>query len=314
MRVSSLLTVFALVSNGEAATSGMTGLTRSDSDIAVVSRALAAEQQTKRSLRHFDETDAAAPDSTREERSGPSYNFDGLVEDFAHLGFSGGANTAALARGNRNAERIAKQLRAVAKKYPGGLREETLHQLVMVEKMRKTDIATYNKEAGIMYREMDPFPGMKVAPVLESSTGRANQLYAEDGSRLLSCIVASRSPEEGGGDVLLISSSNPKKKDWLLPKGGWDAGEDIEAAAWRELIEEGGVNGHILAPLDPLRFINKDGDSHIYYPFKMHAAMVYDQWAESVRYRIWVSYDDAELLLAGRPEMVEVVKAAREIN
>ncbi|KAE8979503.1 hypothetical protein PF011_g22820 [Phytophthora fragariae] len=257
MRVSSLLTVFALVSNGEAATSGMTGLTRSDSDIAVVSRALAAEQLTKRSLRHFDEKDAAAPDSTR------------------------GVNTAALTRANRNVERFAKQLRAVAKKYPEGLSEETLHQLVMVEKMRKTDIATYNKAAGIMYREMDPFPGMKVAPVLESTSGRENQLYAEDGSRLLSCIVASRSPEEGGGDVLLISSSNPKKKDWLLPKGGWDAGEAIEAAAWRELIEEGGVNGH---------------------------------WAESVRYRIWVSYDDAELLLAGRPEMVEVVKAAREIN
>ncbi|KAE9277933.1 hypothetical protein PF008_g28738 [Phytophthora fragariae] len=263
MRVSSLLTVFALVSNGEAATSGMTGLTRSDSDIAVVSRALAAEQQTKRSLRHFDEKDAAAPDSTR------------------------GVNTAALTRANRNVERFAKQLRAVAKKYPEGLSEETLHQLVMVEKMRKTDIATYNKAAGIMYREMDPFPGMKVAPVLESTSGRENQLYAEDGSRLLSCIVASRSPEEG---------------------------EAIEAAAWRELIEEGGVNGHVLAALDPLRFINKDGHSHIYFPFMMHAAMVYDQWAESVRYRIWVSYDDAELLLAGRPEMVEVVKAAREIN
>lgn len=66
-----------------------------------------------------------------------------------------------------------------------------------------------------MHRDIEPFP----APILTSHTGREDQLYAKDGTRLLSCSVVSRSAKEGGGNVLLISSSNPTKKDWLLPKG-----------------------------------------------------------------------------------------------
>ncbi|KAG6599667.1 Secreted RxLR effector peptide protein [Phytophthora cinnamomi] len=160
---------------------------------------------------------------------------------------------------------------------------------------------------------MEHVDGMKYAPRLESNTGRANQRYDEDGSRMLSCIVASRSPEEGGGDVLLISSSNPKKQDWLLPKGGWDNDETIEYAAWRELMEEGGVEGSIVSPLQPFKFWKGD-DGYVYHPFMMHATTVFDQWAESMRYRIWVSYDDAEKLLWKRPEMVDVVKAARSAD
>ncbi|EGZ18980.1 hypothetical protein PHYSODRAFT_462707, partial [Phytophthora sojae] len=92
------------------------------------------------------------------------------------------------------------------------------------------------------------------APILTSHTGREDQLYAKDGTRLLSCSVVSRSAKEGGGNVLLISSSNPTKKDWLLPKGGWDEGETIHRAAWREVIEEGGVDAQLKIGLGKLSF------------------------------------------------------------
>ncbi|MDO8754801.1 MAG: NUDIX domain-containing protein, partial [Anaerolineales bacterium] len=45
----------------------------------------------------------------------------------------------------------------------------------------------------------------------------------------------------------IISSSSGKH--WVLPKGHIDGGESPEAAALRELKEEAGVKGQILAPL-----------------------------------------------------------------
>ena len=36
---------------------------------------------------------------------------------------------------------------------------------------------------------------------------------------------------------------------WCLPKGHVEAGETLEAAAVREVFEETGISGHIVAPL-----------------------------------------------------------------
>lgn len=44
------------------------------------------------------------------------------------------------------------------------------------------------------------------------------------------------------GDVLLgLRANDPGLHPWQLPQGGIDAGEDITAAAWRELAEETGL-------------------------------------------------------------------------
>uniref|UniRef100_H3GDP9 RxLR effector protein n=1 Tax=Phytophthora ramorum TaxID=164328 RepID=H3GDP9_PHYRM len=133
-------------------------------------------------------------------------------------------------------------------------------------------------------------------------------------SRLLACIVASRSVEKGGGDVLLVSSSNARKNDWLLPKGGWDKGETVEKAAMRELIEEGGVGGTIMHSLGETAFKNalEPSKGYVYNSFWMKADDIFDQWPESIRYRIWVSFDDAEKMLKKRPQMAEIVKATKE--
>ena len=41
---------------------------------------------------------------------------------------------------------------------------------------------------------------------------------------------------------------------WCLPKGHVEAGETLEAAAMREVFEETGISGHILAPLGTIDF------------------------------------------------------------
>ena len=41
---------------------------------------------------------------------------------------------------------------------------------------------------------------------------------------------------------------------WCLPKGHVEAGETLEAAAVREVFEETGISGHIVAPLGTIDF------------------------------------------------------------
>ncbi|POM78640.1 Secreted RxLR effector peptide protein [Phytophthora palmivora] len=187
----------------------------------------------------------------------------------------------------------------------------TLKQLDDVETRRVKDIVRYSKETGAsMHRVITPFPGMKTAPkkLMVSHVGRNNQRYGPDGSRLLSAAVVSRPKNQGGGDVLLISSSNPNKGDWLLPKGGWDKGEDVERAALREVMEEGGL----LHNLGVTKF-SEGEKKYTYYSYMMKSNTVYDDWAESARYRIWVSYDEAILLLGKRKHMVNVVEEAKKV-
>ncbi|KAG1695355.1 hypothetical protein DVH05_020392 [Phytophthora capsici] len=145
--------------------------------------------------------------------------------------------------------KLAKKLSGLKLYKDAGLEKmslSTLRQLDDIEVKRVSDIKngiTGNKDTpGGMRRKMDHVVG-DVAPAkyLTSHIGRGDQLYGADGSRLLSSAVVSRPAEQGGGKVLLISSSKPEKGDWLLPKGGWDKGEDIETAALREVMEEGGV-------------------------------------------------------------------------
>ncbi|KAG3143663.1 hypothetical protein PC128_g24536, partial [Phytophthora cactorum] len=56
---------------------------------------------------------------------------------------------------------------------------------------------------------------------------------------------------------------------------------------------------------------NKDDKKYRYYAYKMKAKTVYDDWSESVRYRLWVSYEDAIKILGNREEMVNIVKRAK---
>lgn len=55
-----------------------------------------------------------------------------------------------------------------------------------------------------------------------------------------------------GSRILLISTQNGRR--WQLPKGHIEAGETPEAAAVREVQEETGVTGRVVAPLSPVEY------------------------------------------------------------
>jgi len=59
-------------------------------------------------------------------------------------------------------------------------------------------------------------------------------------------------PITNDGRILFCSSS--KKKEWILPKGGWENDENIEESAVRETYEEAGVLGTLGARLDDVTF------------------------------------------------------------
>nr|AEI75283.1 Avr3b-L3 [Phytophthora ramorum] len=256
MRVLSLVALIALVSSCEAASavsnSDKVEVAKLDSGIASLSRALAEHNdQIKRSLRRHDYDELAEVDSGDGERMGGAQLIDDVitkVDDVVTKATVAEQKlpskwTSALKKFRLANPKTPMQI--VRAKYPKGLSSSTMRQLVQTEIQRADDIANGVKMVKTgeykMQRQIDEFPGMKNAPLLTSNTGRADQMLDGDNSRLLACIVASRSVEKGGGDVLLVSSSNARKNDWLLPKGGWDKGETVEHAAMRELIEEGGV-------------------------------------------------------------------------
>ncbi|AEV17199.1 MAG: NUDIX hydrolase [Thermus sp.] len=46
---------------------------------------------------------------------------------------------------------------------------------------------------------------------------------------------------------------------WVFPKGHPEAGEALETAAVREVLEETGVEAQVLGPLFPTRYVNAKG-------------------------------------------------------
>ncbi|POM76494.1 RxLR effector family protein [Phytophthora palmivora] len=293
MRVLSLVSLISLVSAASGfATSETTGITQVKLDPERWTHDLAGtHKQVKRSLRQYDFTKLSESTSNHEER-GFVDKIDDVVTKMDDVIGKATIPTnlnAAVEKAVEKATMTAYDLAAVAKtiaaKYPKDLSAEAMKQIQKIEELRLKDVVTYSKE----------------------TVGRGKQRYEHD-KRLLSSAVISRPVNEGGGDVLFISSSK-KKYGWILPKGGWDEGEKIEMAALREVIEEGGVNAKLLHNIGDF-----SDEGHKYYAYMMRSDTVYDDWAESVRYRLWVSYEDAIKLLGERTEMVNIVKKAQEAD
>ncbi|KAG6960889.1 hypothetical protein JG687_00007990 [Phytophthora cactorum] len=162
-----------------------------------------------------------------------------------------------------------------------------------IEDLRKVDIKNNVKGAKEtvdgMRRKITPFAGMELPDpkYLVSHVGHDMQRFDKKRwSRLLSSAVVMRTNEQGQHQIVFLSSSNPKKGDFLLPKGGWDKGEDIKKAALREVIEEGGVNAQLAHGLGKVKFEDA-GKKYTYFAYLMKANKIYDDWAESIRYRLW---------------------------
>ncbi|GMI03038.1 hypothetical protein TrRE_jg6244 [Triparma retinervis] len=77
--------------------------------------------------------------------------------------------------------------------------------------------------------------------------GRDNQRWDGDVRLVVGCV-----PIVKDGGILLCSSS--KKKEWILPKGGWEKDESLEEGAQRETYEEAGVYGYLGPKLEDVSY------------------------------------------------------------
>ena len=65
-----------------------------------------------------------------------------------------------------------------------------------------------------------------------------------------------------GGEVLLILTRTGRR--WQLPRGHLEEGETPQQAAVREVREETGIRGRVLAPLSTVEYDYTDEGSHIH--------------------------------------------------
>lgn len=98
--------------------------------------------------------------------------------------------------------------------------------------------------------------------------------------------------------VRMLLVHRPRYDDWSLPKGKADAGETPEATALREIVEETGVTGRVVAPLDTVEYGIGAGRRKVVRYFAVRAQsespFVGNDEVDSIR---WVTQDEAARLL-----------------
>ena len=87
----------------------------------------------------------------------------------------------------------------------------------------------------------------------------------------------------------------PRYDDWSLPKGKLDPGESFEAGAVREVWEETGVRGRIVAELASTRYLDRKGRDKLVRWYRMEPEGEPDGFAATneVDELRWVTPDEA---------------------
>ena len=80
-----------------------------------------------------------------------------------------------------------------------------------------------------------------------------------------------------GLKVLLIATHGQKR--WSLPKGRIHVGEEVRAAALREVTEETGITARILAPLETVEYSFYTTRNHKLHKFVEYFLMQYETGA-----------------------------------
>jgi ADP-ribose pyrophosphatase YjhB (NUDIX family) len=84
-------------------------------------------------------------------------------------------------------------------------------------------------------------PADRAGHATPSDAGRARTVVAAGG-----VVIDARPAAPGAGPSVLVVH-RPAYDDWSLPKGHVDPGEDVEAAALREVAEETGVRATVVS-------------------------------------------------------------------
>jgi len=114
----------------------------------------------------------------------------------------------------------------------------------------------------------------------------------------------------GQPEVLLVRAKK-QLGQWIFPKGHVEGGESPEAAALRELREEAGVEGEVVAPLGVLEFASGDEAVRVEYylvRFIQTVAPAEDRekgWFPYQAALRLLSFDDARKLLQTAWYLVE---------
>jgi 8-oxo-dGTP diphosphatase len=91
----------------------------------------------------------------------------------------------------------------------------------------------------------------------------------------------------------------PRYDDWSLPKGKLDPGESFEDGAVREVLEETGVRGRIVAELEPTSYVDRKGRDKLvrWYRMELDGDPVAFAPNEEVDELRWLTPDEARGLL-----------------
>jgi 8-oxo-dGTP pyrophosphatase MutT (NUDIX family) len=104
--------------------------------------------------------------------------------------------------------------------------------------------------------------------------------------------IAFKSTETGL--LILLVRAKQAPHHWIFPKGHIEPGETPEDAAQRELAEEAGVTGELIAPCGSLEFVSKGRPVHVeYYLFRYVATTGPGEGREPR----WCSLDEAMSLI-----------------
>jgi 8-oxo-dGTP diphosphatase len=126
----------------------------------------------------------------------------------------------------------------------------------------------------------------------------------------------------GGGIEIAVIRPRATQR-WQLPKGLVDPGESPEATAVREVREEAGVDGEIVAPIEEIQYwyVGTDRDGvRVRFHKSVHFYLIavrsgdvsrHDREVEEAR---WATVDDALELLAFANERRVVKRAAEMIE
>jgi 8-oxo-dGTP pyrophosphatase MutT (NUDIX family) len=123
-----------------------------------------------------------------------------------------------------------------------------------------------------------------------------------------------------GKPRILLVKSKHSPTQWIFPKGHIEPGETPEQAAVRELSEEAGVWGRVLAPAGTLAFRSVGEDVRVQYYFVRYDGQPVGgeprarQTFELDAAIAALAHDDAKSLLArGRPTIERLAETADSV-